>query len=308
MNFKKNILLKNQTTFRIGGAAKYFFEAKTKTELISAIKLAKKRKLPFFILGGGSNLLVSDKGFNGLVIKIRNSQFVIHNSKIITEAGVMLGKLLNTSVEKSLTGLEWVAGIPGTIGGAIRGNAGAFGKEMKDIIKKVEVFDVKELRIKNYELGDCKFAYRDSIFKKNKNLIILSVVFKLKNEKQKNIQEKIKKYLNYRKKTQPLNFYSAGSVFKNPQLNKKLLKNFPELKKFNKNNLIPVGYLIEKCDLKGKRIDNVQISEKHSNFIVNLSDGKAKDVINLIKLIKEKVKKKFGIVLEEEIQYLGFKN
>jgi UDP-N-acetylmuramate dehydrogenase len=255
---KKNVSLKEYTTFRIGGRARYFFEAKTKNELISVIKLAKELKLPFFILGGGSNLLINNKGFNGLVIKF--------------------GQPLSFYVSK---GLEWAVGIPGTIQGAVWCNAGAFGKSMQDVVKEVEVFNAKTGKIKIFKNKDCQFSYRNSIFKKNKNLIILSVKIKSK----KSDIKKIRQYLNHRKKTQPLSFPSAGSIFKNP-------KGFF------------AGKLIEECGLKGKRIGNVQISEKHANFIVNLGNGRAKDVIKLIKLIKEKVKKRFGITLKEEIEFL----
>ena len=303
---KKNILLKNYTTFLIGGPAKYFFQAKTKRDLILAVKIAKKFRLPFFVLGGGSNLLVSDKGFKGLVIKIRNSKFEILNgarrrregggmvsSKIFTEAGTLLGHLVNATTRVGLTGLEWAVGIPGTVGGAVRGNAGAFRKSMKDIIKTVEAFDTKTGKIKILKNKDCKFGYRDSIFKKNKNLIILSAVLQLKKgrhppaTRKKKIKNKIKKNLKQRKETQPLNFPSAGSIFQNPPG-------------------FSAGELIEKCGLKGKRIGNVKIFEKHANFIVNLGGGKGKDVMGLIKIIKNKVKNKFGIVLEEEVQFLGF--
>jgi len=249
--------------------------------------MAKKSNLPFFILGGGSNILVSDKGYNGLVIKIKNQKSKIKNNRILAEAGLALNRLVELSLKNNLTGMEWAVGIPGTIGGAIYGNAGAFKKSMKDLIKEVEVFDTKDEKIKIFKNKDCKFGYRDSIFKKKKNLIILSASLQLKKGKKMKIKEKIKRYLNYRKETQPLNFPSAGSIFKNP-------KNFY------------AGFLIEKCGLKGKRIGNAKISEKHANFIVNLGNGKAKDVKKLIKLIKKKVKNKFKIELEEEIQYLSF--
>ena len=338
VKFKKNVLLKNHTTFRIGGSAKYFFVAKTKEDLIEAIKLAKKLnpspfpkgdrvKLPFFILGGGSNLLVSDKGFNGLVIKF--------------------GRPLSWYVSK---GLEWAAGIPGTIQGAVYGNTGAFGKSMKDVVESVEVFDTKTEKIKIFKNKDCRFSYRNSIFRKKKNLIILSV--KIKSKKVDELRssprsanarvvdelrssprfaaarvvdelrssprfaaarvsnvKKIKQYLDYKKQTQPLNFPSAGSIFKNftPHRNKISgagPNELKELKKFQKTGMIPAARLIEECGLKGKKIGNVKISEKHGNFIVNLDGGKAKDVIKLIKLTKKKVKNKFKVNLEEEIQYL----
>ena len=165
------------------------------------------------------------------------------------------------------------------------------------------------MQIANLKNRDCKFGYRDSIFKRNQNSIILSAVLQLKRGKRTEIKRKIQEYLDYRIKTQPLNFPSAGSIFKNQKSkikNQNLLKKFPELNEFNKKGEIPAGYLIEKCGLKGKRIGGAKISEKHANFILNFKNAKAKDIFKLIKLIKQKVKKKFKIDLEEEIQYLGF--
>ena len=282
---QKNISLRDFTTFKIGGRAKYFFIAKTKEDLLSAVSTAKKFRLPFFILGGGSNVLISDKGYAGLVIKIKNQDLKIEKSEINAEAGVPLGQLLTSAAGSSLTGLEWVVGIPGTVGGAVYGNAGGFGKSMKDTIKEVEVLDLKDLKIERYGLKDCKFSYRESIFKKNKNLIIISVIFKLRKLAKSKIGKKIKEYSDYRKEHQPLNLPSAGSVFKNPPG-------------------FSAGALIEKCGLKGKKIGDVKISEKHANFIVNLGNGRSKDVKKLISLAKTKVKDKFKINLEEEIQYL----
>jgi UDP-N-acetylmuramate dehydrogenase len=296
---KRNVLLKNYTTFKIGGPAKFFFEAKNKDEIIKAILAAKKSKLPFFILGGGSNLLVADKGYKGLVIKCQMSNVKCQNQNsnlktIYAESGVRLSELIKISLEKSLEGLEWAVGIPGTVGGAVRGNAGAFNSSMAEIVKSVEILEIQDyknkkhiLKVKKFSNENCQFGYRDSIFKHKKNLIIISATLQLKKGNKKEIKNKIKKYLEQRKKTQPLGFPSAGSIFKNPP------------GKF-------AAELIEKCGLKGKRIGNVKISDIHANFIVNLGKGKAKDVKKLIDLIKNKVKKKFGIVLEEEIQFLGF--
>jgi len=288
MEFKENVSLKNYTTFKIGGPAKYFYIAKTEKDLILAIKMAKKKRLPFFILGGGSNLLFSDEGFDGLVIKIQDTKYKIEGTKIVTGAGTILGELINASVKAGLSGLEWAAGLPGTVGGAIRGNAGAFGKSISNIIKTITIFqssEVKPQEISNLKRQECDFKYRDSIFKRNKNLIIISAVFQLKKGNKDEIKKKIKEHLNYRKECQPLDFPSAGSIFKNPS------GHF-------------TGELIEKCGLKGKRIGDVKISEKQANFIVNLGKGKAKDVKKLINLARQEVKSKFGIVLEEEIEII----
>ncbi len=287
-----NILLKKYTTFKIGGPAKYFFQAKSKEELIKAIKFSQSVKLPFFILGGGSNVLVSDKGYDGLIIKIQMTKSKcqikskIQSPEIYAGAGVKLGDLVKLAVKNNLTGLEWLAGIPGTVGGAVYGNAGAFGETISDIVEKVEVLDTCQLKIKNYKLTNCQFNYRNSIFKKKKSLLILSCLFRLKRGNKEEIKKKIKYFLDYRKKNHPLNFPSAGSIFKNPGK--------------------PARELIEKCGLKGKRIGRVEISTKHANFIVNLGEGRAEDVLRLIDLVKKKVKKRFGVGLQEEIKFLGF--
>jgi len=278
MKINKNIFLAKYTTFRIGGLAKYFLEAKNREEIIKAVKFAKSKKLPYFILGSGSNILVSDKGFNGVVIKITASRIIKNYNIIKADAGVKLSALLNFCLKNNLSGLEWLAGIPGTAGGAIYGNAGAFGHSMAEL--------VQEVKILNNKLHDLKFSYRDSVFKKNKQ-IILSIKLKLKKASQKAIKEKIKKYLQQKKATQPLNYPSAGCIFKNP--NKK-----------------PAGYLIDQCGLKGRKIGQAQISQKHANFIVNLGKAKAIDVKKLINLAKKEVKAQFNIDIKEEIQYLGF--
>lgn len=290
MRFQKNVSLKNYTTFKIGGSARYFCLAKSKDDLIKAVDFAKKEKLPFFILGGGSKLLISDNGFDGLVVKIHNLQFKIqiHNSKftIICGAGLSLAELISKTSEIGASGIEWAAGIPGaTVGGAIRGNAGAFRVEMKDIVKSVEVFDVESGEVKIFENKDCRFGYRESIFKKSSDLIVLSCELKFKKEKKEKVKAKVREILNYRKSHHPFHA-SAGSVFKNIEST-------------------PTAILIHRCGLTGKRIGMAQISKKHSNFIINLGGAKAKDVLKLIDLAKKEVKNKFGIVIEEEIQFLG---
>ncbi len=286
VEISKNILLAPYTTFKIGGAAKYFCEARNREGIIQAIKRAKKEGLPFFILGNGSNILVSDKGFGGLVVKVKSKNFKVKSNLIYSEAGVLLSDLVGKSVQAGLVGLEWAAGIPGTVGGAIRGNAGALGGSMADLIKTVEVFDAANFTTQNFENKDCKFGYRDSIFKRNKNLIILSAELKLEKGDREKSEKLIKEYLKKRKDSQPLEFPSAGCIFKNPTGQS-------------------AGYLIEQCCLKGKKIGKAMISEKHANFIINAGGAKAEDIINLINICKEKVKEKFRVDLQEEIECLG---
>lgn len=310
MNFQRNVLLKNHTTFKIGGPAEYFFVAKKKEDLIEALKFARKNKLKITVLGGGSNLLVCDKGIKGLVVKIENKEVKAEKELVFAKAGIRLESLVSFCTENNLKGLEWSSGIPGiTVGGAVYGNAQAFGIKISDSVKSIEVLDTKTLKIKNLSKQQCQFSLKNSVFKKNKNLIIISASFLLRKGDKKEIKEKIKEYIDYRKKRHPINFPSAGSVFVNPEIiikNKKLLKKFPELNEFNERGIIHAGYLIEKSGLKGKKIGRAQISEKHSNFIINLGGAKAKDVLKLITLAEQKVKKTFGIDLVQEVQLTGF--
>ena len=325
LNFQRNVLLSRYTSFRIGGPAKYFFVAESSSQLKEAIKFAHKNNLKFFVLGGGSNLLVSDKGFDGLVIKIQNSKFKIQNEpkqivsqlygagnsrfKIIyTDAGVKLNDLVRFSAHNGLTGLEWATGIPGTAGGAIYGNAGAFSHSISELVKDVKVIDLGSRKELIYKNRDCRFVYRGSIFKKDRNLILISANLKFKKAKKEYIKRLMEKYLSQKRKNQPLEFYSAGCIFKNFFIDNdfKKIKGIKEVERFKKCGFIPSAYLIEKCGLKGAKVGGAMISKKHSNFIINLGNAKAKDVIALINLIKKEVMKKFNIKLEEEIEYLGF--
>lgn len=313
---KENVSLAEHTTFKIGGPARYFFVAESKENLIKAVKAAKDLSIPFFILAGGSNVLFSDKGFNGLIIKFqmqpygesacgRPANFKFQKNEIYVGAGVKLDTLANLAKENCLTGIEWAAGIPGcTVGGAVFGNAQAFGRRISDSVKKIEALDIRTLEIKEFSKEECCFSLKSSIFKTDKNLIILSVILELKKGDKEEIENKIKEHLNYRKEKHPMDFPSAGSVFINREIkieDPELLREFPELNEFNRKNFIPSSFLIEKCGLKGKRIGNAQISEKHAGFIVNLGGAKSEDVLKLIELAKKKVKEKFKIELKEEI-------
>ena len=306
---KKGVLLKDYTTYKIGGPAQYFFIAKSKEDLLVALETAKILKLPIFILGGGSNLLISDKGLKGLVIKINVLGVKFQGNEAFVGSGVNLTKLAYLSASEGLSGLEWSAGVPGTIGGAIFGSAQAFGTRMSDAVKEVEAIDSKTFKIKKFTKEQCKFSLKNSIFKKNNNLVIVSAVLEFKKEDTTKIKNKIKEFLGYRKKFHPLNFPSAGSTFINPKnkvRDRILLKKFPELNEYNRAGSIPSGYLIAKSGLAGRKIGNAQISEKHANFIINLGGAKAKDILALISLAKKTVKNNFDIDLEPEVQFLGF--
>lgn len=304
LSILKNISLSRYTTFKIGGQAKFFVAARSVEEIQQAVQWAKKNKEEYFILGGGSNILIVDEGFNGLVIKIQNTKYGIVGTCLVIGAGMPLAQLVAISIKNNLIGLEWAAGIPGTVGGAVRGNAGAFGGEMAQVVKDVKV--LANNKIKKINLKDLKFGYRDSVFKSPANqAIILEIKIKLKKGTKQESLELVKRYSQFKKQTQALEYPSAGCVFKNYQFkkkDKKLLRECPELRNIMKNNIISTGWLIEQCGLKGKKIGGAAVSEKHANFIVNINQASANDVLELVKIIKNKVKEKFDIDLEEEIK------
>ena len=304
---KENISLKTFTSFQIGGLARYFWPAEGAIDIKSAIEWAKGKGLPFFILAGGSNLLVADQGFEGLVIKLQTTNYKLQTNIVHCQAGVKLSDLVKLSLDQGLSGLEWASGIPqATVGGAIWGNAGAFGRNMASVVSEVEVMEAQnaKCKVKSYQNKECGFAYKDSIFKQNKNLIILSADLVLEKKNKQEVKEEVKKVLQYRKDHHPSQ-PSAGSVFQNIK-DKKIISSRPEFAVFQERKEIPAGWLIEQCGLKGKTIGGAQISTKHTNFIVNTGKAQASEVKQLIELAKQAVWEKFAIALEEEIQYLGF--
>ncbi len=309
-NAEENVSLAKYTTFRIGGPAKYFYTAKNAEEIKRAVEVAKELKLAYYILGAGSNILVSDQGFDGLAIRIKNQEIIIKDNEISSGAGAMLANLVGEAVNASLSGLEWMAGIPGTVGGAIYGNIGAFGGSIGEKIEKVEVLDPDGLTLKWMGREECEFAYRDSIFKRSE-YIILSAALKLEKGDSQGIRSLIKEYIKKRGH-HPAGFPSAGSVFKNIVIaeNQKvfdsLCKKFPELDKFKTSGKIPTGWFVEELGLRGKKIGGAMIAKEHGNFILNTGNAKATDVVVLTSLIKQKVRVNFGLQLEEEIQYVGF--
>ena len=318
-SLRRGVLLKKYTTFRIGGPARYFCSIQNEEELVRAVDWAKDKGLPFFVLGGGSNLLVSDRGYNGLVIKIEESVqkrkgiALIQANCLSVWAGEKLSVVAEFAAEKGLTGLEWATGLPGTLGGAIKGNASAFGKSISDVLKEVRFIDVSDgvkPAVKCLAAGKCGFSCKKSLFTDNQNLIIVSALIVLKKGGKKDIKKIMSANLAYRKRNHPAE-PSAGCIFRNQDFSKEkgkfkeLVKKLPQAKKFNPS-AVPASFLIDKAGLKGKRAGGAQISRKHANFIINTGNATAEDVLFLIKQVKKTVKKKFGIILTEEIRYLGF--
>jgi UDP-N-acetylmuramate dehydrogenase len=307
--FKQNEPLKHHTYLKIGGKARYFYLANEKEKIIKAVQAARKLNLPFVLLGEGSNVLVADKGFSGLVIKALGGRLKIDSKKreIIAEAGVPLREILKEAAQRNLGGLEFLFDIPGTLGAAIRGNVGAFGGKIQEVLVWVEILDEKGKKVK-LTPEQCHFAYRESRFKHNDKEIILEACLKVKPKDKLEIYQKMAEIFKKRREAFSAILPSCGSVFKNlylKDLSTQIKNNF-NIAELKRGNQFPVKYLIEDLDLKGKRIGQVQISWEHPNVIVNLGQGRTEEVIILIGLIKQKVRTHFNIQLQEEIEFIGF--
>ncbi|MBL6911503.1 MAG: UDP-N-acetylmuramate dehydrogenase [Candidatus Marinimicrobia bacterium] len=279
--------MKKHTTYGIGGPAELFVLPSDKNDLISIVQLSKKYKQTVTIIGSGSNLLISDNGIKGVVISIKHCLRTINVDidKIYVECGTMLGKIVKESMKHDLKGLENLIGVPGTLGGALMMNAGAWGGEVSENLESVELLNDKN-EIEILSKSDIDFSYRSSSF--GNDIILLSAIFKLKKSDKKIIQDNFDLAKSGRKNTQPLNYRSAGSVFKNPS---------------SKHS---AGMLIDQSGLKGFSVGDAKISNKHANFFLNTGDAKADDMISLIKQAKDAVKDQFNIQLDLEVRLLGF--
>jgi len=308
IEIKENISLAPFTSFRIGGDAKFYAEVFSVEELKEALEFAKDKKIDFYILGGGTNLLVSDDGFDGLIIKIKMNEISIDGEMIEVQAGVPLIKIVNTTSGQGLSGLEKLAGIPGTVGGAVRGNAGAFSVEIKSCIKTVTAYDTEKMELVSFENEQCNFAYRTSIFKENKNLIVISTTLALQKGDIAEVQKIVTETIMTRSARGLNGTKSAGSYFMNPIVeNEKMLSDFEKEKGVPvRNKTLPAGWVIEQAGLLGKQIGGAQVSEKHANYIINAGEATASDVIILVSFVKQQVRDQFGIQLTEEVNYLGF--
>lgn len=280
----ENIDLKKYTSYRIGLNAKYLIMPFNLEKLIELLKYLKKEKLNFLILGAGSNIIIPTKNYDGIIIKLDNLNNLKIKGNIVTvEAGYYLPKLVKATINQGLKGLEWALGIPSSLGGAVVSNAGAYLSCMFEYIKSVKFLD-ENLDVKTLDKDDLHFDYRHSLFKENKKLIVLEATLELNRGNYDTSIALIEDRMKRRIESQPLEYPSAGSVFRNPEG-------------------LYAGKLIEDLGLKGHIIGGAQISEKHANFIINLGNATGEDIIALIKLIQEKVKDTYNIdlMLEQEI-------
>lgn len=297
-----NVSLKEYTTFRIGGPALYFFKAKNNEDVRAALEAVQSFNLPLFVLSGGSNVLVSEHGFPGFVLYMQNSEYRIEGTTLFAEAGVEVDALVTQTTRRGLAGLEWAGGLPGTFGGAVRGNAGAFGGEIKDILLQVEAID-EDKNIRTFSNAECEFSYRSSIFKE-KNLTVLSASFALVLGDKEEIQGIAQDHIRHRLEKHPLEYPNAGSIFKNCDLKKFSKDQQEQMKdvvKVDPFPVIPTAYLIAQAELQGLRIGDAEVSKKHPNYIINRGNATSYDVLRLIAKVKAVIQEKFHIELEEEI-------
>lgn len=285
-NYTEQEPLSRHTTFKIGGNAQMFVIVNNIEQLSAVLSACKQHDIPLFILGKGSNLLISDNGMSGVVLTLDGEfkNISVKENKITCGAGVNLSKLCTTALSNSLSGLEFAYGIPGSVGGAVYMNAGAYGGEMKDVVESVTHI-TKDGEIKTLSKDELDFSYRHSVYKDTGD-IILSATFALSNAHECDIKDKMDDFMNRRKSKQPLEYPSAGSVFKRPQGNY-------------------AGTLIEQCGLKGTSVGGASVSQKHAGFIINTGGATCKDVLDLVKLVQDTVKEKTGYFLEREIIHIS---
>ena len=278
--------MKKHTTFRIGGPADLFAAPTTQEAVAEVIRICREQNYPFYILGNGSNLLVSDDGYRGLILQLyRNfSEILIEEDEIHVQSGAMLSVIAKRALEAGLTGFEFASGIPGTIGGAVVMNAGAYGGEMKDVLTEVTVL-TKENEIRTIPAAELELGYRTSAVMKN-GWIVLGAKIKLQKGDPQAIRTRMEELKEQRVTKQPLEYPSAGSTFKRPEG-------------------YFAGKLIMDAGLRGFSVGDAQVSEKHCGFVVNKGNATAQDVLELIRQVTEKVKEQFGVTLEPEVKMLG---
>lgn len=314
--------MKDYLWYKIGGSARYLLQCFSEEDIVEAFEFIKKEKIDtYFIVGMGSNLLFTDGYFDGVVIQIvidtQGSGITLLDKETIQAfSGVELDSVIQFAFENNLLGLEWAGGLPGTVGAAIRGNVGAFGGEIKDCFKaaRVLVYNKRTYKVLDLNKRDIKFAYRTSTIKKQKNMIVLSATFKLKKVDDKKLGWGKQTYfanIEYRKSKHPMDFPSTGSAFKNinnPENIEKILTVFPDIEsdvRIKWHGKVSMGYLNKRLELSGLQIGQAHISNKHSNFIVNLGGATALDVLSVIKKVQETFQETFGFIPELEVEIVS---
>lgn len=303
---KQNELLSKYTSFHIGGPAKFFVTAKSIDELQQILRLVNEQSVKWAIIGGASNVIAGDDGFDGLIIQTGFDEIRIEGTDVHIEAGAVTAVVASKIAAAGLAGFEWAAGVPGRIGGAIYGNAGAMGGEMKDVVISVDILDSQSFEQRTLRNQECEFEYRESRFKKTRD-IILGCAMKLTVGDCETSKAKIKEFLNYRNTTQPKGFASCGCMFKNyepaPEELDALRENGVPEKMLEKRR-ISAGWLIDHSGAKEFREGGVAVSDVHANFLINVGRATAKDVNALIDKVRTRVAERFGVSLEQEAQLI----
>lgn len=282
---KTNELLANHITFKVGGPADLFVEIFNKNDLVSIFELVNKLKIPHFLLGGGSNVIFSDEGFRGVVIKYANDDIEVGDLKAKIGAGCSLNKMVLSLAKEGLGGVNFLANIPGFLGGAIVGNAGCYGSEIKGVLESVTLFDKDKLKFDIVDPEDLSFGYRHSDLKSKTNLVVVEAILNLEQVNYKDVKKAVDEEWNLRVSKHPQE-PSAGSFFKNPERG------------------IAAWKFIEESGMKGKEIGGAKVSKKHANFLINTGDAVASDIIKLSSLVKQKVKEKTEVQLVEEVRII----
>jgi len=315
MRVLEDFPLSDLVYYRIGGRAKKVFEVSTVEEVKEALQICRDEGVgKLLVLGLGSNIVIPDEGFDGAVIKLmgKGISFDVFGNKIKAFAGEAIDSLIKESFSTSLIGLEWAGGLPSSLGGAVRGNAGAFGHEMKDIFYELEAVDMTDshLEVKIYSKNEANFSYRGSFFKHNPNLIILSVTVELKigtSEEVERAEEVYRGNIEYRNLHHPMEYPSCGSVFKNiieKEKVEKILSIWPDARELSDSkwhHKISMGYVINRLGFSGKKVGGAMVSPKHTNYIVNIDQAKASDIEGLISEIKNKFEAIFSFTPETEV-------
>lgn len=298
---KMNIGLAPLTTFEIGGEARYFVEVKTEDELREAIAWAHEKRVRVIILSGGSNVLIPDQGLDALVVRLTGSLFSFVGTELAADAGCNLLELIRAAGEKGLGGWENLAGIPGSVGGAVRGNAGAFGSEIQDFVTRVRAIDSETGEMREFSNDVCDFSYRHSFFKDTPEWIITRVQVRLAHADPETIAKAIEKTIAEREKRHLQNVRAAGSYFMNPVAPQEIVELFEKEKQVeSREGRVPAGWLIEKAGMKGAMVGGAIASLQHPNYIVNTGNATSGDVRELAEKIKETILAQFGVALQEE--------
>lgn len=301
MEIRENVPLSPLTTFEIGGVARYFVEVATESDIRNALGFAREKGVPFYVIAGGSNLLIPDDVLEGLVIRVVGEKFQFTDEGLEAQAGCNLLMLIREAAKQRKGGWEKLAGIPGTIGGAVRGNAGAFGPEIKDFVSWVRAINTTTEDVHEFSNAECEFEYRNSFFKKDPKWVILDVHVKLHQGEALMQQKLIEETIREREKRHIQNVKAAGSYFMNPVAPQHVVNIFEEEKGVkSRGGRVPAGWLIEKAGMKGSILGGAQVSAQQANYIINADNATAEDVRELAQKVKDEVRRQFDVALTEE--------